>query len=125
MSEEEVLRMYEQVRSPTPPFTIIGTYTAPYNGSEFRFSSLASADRVLAYSRDDENGRIIPQYRDNQHSVPVTIIDASDIDILRMLATIVASKTKKSQPLEKIIFRYEPLFNQMVLDLNAYKTRMH
>ena len=127
MHEEEILRMYEQIRRPEPPFTIVGTYDIPYNNrSQRNFSTLVSADLVIAYQQNDEDIRVNPLYRDSEFRIPVTIVDMSELDVLKMLATVVSSITKKQQPLEKIIFKYGSTYQQMLQGLQDFRNQfMH
>ena len=124
MREEDVMRMYEEVHKPQLPFKHVGTYTITYNGSRLSFSILVSADRVVAWTKNDENQRLNTQYRDANRTIPVTVNDISDLDILKMLSHVVASKTKKEQPLEKILLKHGNVYARLQQDLGQLRT-MH
>ena len=125
MHEEEILRMYEQIRRPEPPFTIVGTYDIPYNNrSQRNFSTLVSADLVIAYQQNDEDIRVNPLYRDSEFRIPVTIVDMLDSDVLKMLATIVSSITKKQQPLDRIVLKHSITYQQMLQGFQDFRRQI-
>ena len=115
--------MYQDIYRPQAPFREIGEYSISINGTIYSFSSLVSADGVIAWTPKNDQDRINPQYKDRDFKEPIRVEEATREDIARILAQLVLFKTKDVQSLGKILEKHEPLIDNMFRELK--NTKMH
>lgn len=64
---------------------------------------MVSADEVLAWTPNNDQDHINPQYRDIDFKVPIKISEALETDVAKLVAQLLAFKTKTMPKLEEVL----------------------